>query len=214
MYDLIIWDFNGTLLDDVETGILAVNTLLRERGLPEIKSRERYYEVFGFPIISYYEKLGFDFSKESYEELAHKWVDLYMEYLPCASAREETVEEARRLRRLGVRQIILSATEQTMLEKQVCEMGIAELFDEILGLSDIYAHSKKEMAVEWMKKQGVKNALLIGDSIHDLQVAEAIGAECVLVSGGHQSKSALIKAGATVCEPSELCGYIGLIRSV
>ena len=66
-YEHIIWDFNGTLLDDVWTGIVSVNKLLEDRGLPKIASVEDYRRVFRFPIIEYYRSLGFDFDKEPYE---------------------------------------------------------------------------------------------------------------------------------------------------
>ena len=60
-YTHAVWDFNGTILDDVEAGILAVNRLLSERGLPTISGREDYYRVFRFPIRSYYEALALTF---------------------------------------------------------------------------------------------------------------------------------------------------------
>ena len=78
-YTHIFWDFNGTILDDVQTGIDCVNTLLEKRGLPIIPNKEYYKEVFGFPIVDYYKRLGFDFDKESYHGVAVEWVDLYME---------------------------------------------------------------------------------------------------------------------------------------
>ena len=55
-YKTVIWDFNGTVLDDLDICIESVNTLLRARGIKELESREEYRSVFGFPIIKYYEK--------------------------------------------------------------------------------------------------------------------------------------------------------------
>ena len=73
----VIWDFNGTLLDDVQAGIDSVNTLLVEREIPTVESVEKYREVFRFPIIDYYRALGFDFDAEPYEIIAHEWVENY-----------------------------------------------------------------------------------------------------------------------------------------
>lgn len=84
IYDYCIWDFNGTILDDVELGMNCVNTLLSERGLPVIPSREVYRKRFDFPIIDYYRELGFDFERDPYEELAQLWIDLYMRDLEDA----------------------------------------------------------------------------------------------------------------------------------
>ena len=57
----LIWDFNGTILQDMDLGIRCTNTMLTERGLPVIPSVEAYREIFGFPIDEYYRRLGFDF---------------------------------------------------------------------------------------------------------------------------------------------------------
>ena len=76
-YTDIVWDFNGTLLDDIRAGIDAVNEMLARRDLATIQSVEQYRELFCFPIIDYYAKLGFDFEKEDYYSvLAPEWVAL------------------------------------------------------------------------------------------------------------------------------------------
>ena len=80
-YTHCIWDFNGTILNDMSAGIRAVNELLAKRNLPLISGIEQYRNIFGFPVKSYYEALGFDFSKEPYDKLAHEWVALYLEYV-------------------------------------------------------------------------------------------------------------------------------------
>ena len=76
-YTHLMWDFNGTIFDDAEAGIKSVNKMLLERGLAPIPSKERYQEIFDFPIEDYYRSLGFDFEREPYEVLAPIWVDLY-----------------------------------------------------------------------------------------------------------------------------------------
>ena len=79
-YSHIVWDFNGTLLDDIMAGIDAVNVMLAQRGLATIESVDAYRELFCFPIIKYYAKLGFDFDKEDYYSvLAPEWVAMYLE---------------------------------------------------------------------------------------------------------------------------------------
>ena len=65
----VIWDWNGTLLDDAPVCVAAINDMLRERSLPQL-SAERYQEIFCFPVSEYYRKAGFDFSKEPFERLA------------------------------------------------------------------------------------------------------------------------------------------------
>lgn len=206
--ELVIWDFNGTLLDDVSVGIDSVNALLSKRGMKTLSGVDEYYAVFGFPIIDYYRRLGFDFTKESYDTVAHEWVNEYLSRVPEAPLREGITEVLERIKEKNVPQMIMSATEENMLKEQIGFLGIKEYFFEIIGNSDIYAHSKKERAEEWIKKQDVKNVLFIGDTLHDLQVANAIGAHCILLEGGHQSREVLESSKAFVTDTNGLLSII------
>ncbi len=197
-YSHIVWDFNGTILDDVRTGIISVNTLLSARGLNTIDSVEEYHRVFGFPIIEYYKRLGFDFDAEPYDKIAHEWVALYLEnvkHAPLCPGVREILEE---ISSLGIPQMILSATEKDMLESQLSELVIRDYFSDVLGLDNIYAHSKVELGMAWMDKVKPRRALFIGDTEHDAKTAKSMGVECVLISGGHQSDEKLAECGVPV----------------
>ena len=199
-YDYLIWDFNGTLLDDVQTGIDSVNTLLCERGIPIVESVEKYREVFRFPIIEYYRALGFDFEQESYEELAPKWVALYLENVKSASLYADVPETLEFVRRSGVKQTVLSATEATMLKGQIRELGIEGYFEEILGLDNIHALSKLGLAAQWHRRHPDARVLFVGDTDHDVDTAKTLGADCILVARGHQSRAYLDTLGVSVAD--------------
>ena len=192
IYDQIIWDFNGTLLDDVQTGIDSVNKLLCERGLGQITDKEHYRRVFRFPIIEYYRTLGFDFEREPYEALAPLWVSLYLENVKSAKVYPDVIDTLEFLRSIGVRQSVLSATERAMLERQLVDLKIGEYFDEVMGLDNIHAGSKLSLAYDWRARHEGERVLLIGDTDHDMETARALGADCVLISRGHQSREYLL----------------------
>jgi len=197
-YDHIIWDFNGTILDDVDTGIKSVNTLLERRGLKSIPSREYYYEVFGFPIYDYYLRLGFDFEKESYDDLADEWVKEYLHNVKSASLCRGVKDALSAFNEIGAVQTVLSMTEVNMLKKQLTDLGVIDCFKEVFGLDNIKASSKLELAKFWREKNPIAKALMIGDTSHDLESAVAAGADCVLIAGGHQSADSLKKCGVPV----------------
>ena len=56
--ELIIWDWNGTILDDACVCKTIANIMLKERGIPTLPDMDAYRAVFGFPIKAYYEKFG------------------------------------------------------------------------------------------------------------------------------------------------------------
>lgn len=190
-YDYVIWDFNGTLLDDVQTGILSVNKLLADRGLRMIDSVEYYRSVFRFPIIEYYRSLGFDFEKEPYEKLAPQWVELYLENVKNAELFCDVMATLTKLKEQGIKQAVLSATEREMLEGQLNTLGIRDFFEEVMGLDNIHAGSKLFLADDWRERHPDSRVIFVGDTDHDVQTASALGADCVLICRGHQSKEYL-----------------------
>ena len=197
MQPLILWDFNGTIIDDVALGIRAVNRMLEARTLPILPSREAYQAVFGFPIIDYYRRLGFDFEREPYEALAVERVENYMQELDTLQTQKGFEDAWRILAARGARQCILSSSESGMLRRQLMQLGIADHFAEIYALDNIYAGGKAEMARR-MLGEANRHAILIGDTPHDAETARTIGARCVLFSGGHAARAALERCGFPV----------------
>lgn len=209
MIDRVIWDFNGTILDDLKISIESADELLSRYSLPVIGDVEKYYSVFGFPIIGYYERVGFDFSKYDFSVLANEWVDIYLSKMPEATLRRGITETVDKLNTLGIKQTILSMTEENMLRSQIESFGITDKFDEIYGLNDIYATSKLELARHWRNTHEGERVIYIGDTEHDAESAEIIGAECLMITGGHQSFSTLKALGKPVITaPSDIFEYI------
>ena len=208
-YDLIIWDFNGTIANDIMIGIEAANVVLSKRGMKTIDSLEEYRKLFCFPIKKYYERLGFDFEKEPYEVPADEWTAEYIKREEEITLNEGCEDVLKFAKERGIPQIIISSSEITMLKREVEMLGIYEYFDSILGKDDNYAHGKIEMAKEWAMGKEYR-ALFIGDSVHDLETANAIGADCILFTGGHDSKDHF--AGIDVETVDSLSEIIDLLK--
>ena len=195
-YTHIIWDFNGTILNDVQTGIDAVNVLLHRYGKKRIESAEQYRKVFGFPVIDYYDSIGLE--RENFARYAPEWVQEYNLREPYAPMFEGVTDMLEYFQQQGVPQYLLSATEQQMLGAQVDRLGIRAYFDELIGQDGIEAHGKADTAKRFAERVQPKSALFIGDSLHDFEVAQAIGAECVLLAWGHQDHMRLETTGCRI----------------
>lgn len=180
----------------MEIGMDSTNIMLKDRGLKEIESLEEYRELFSFPIKEYYRDLGFDFEKEPYEVLAPIWVDIYNEKSRDVTLIEGAREALERARGLGVTQVVFSATERNMLIRQLGELDVLDCFDEIIGLDNIHAESKLHLAKKWRETHPDAKILYVGDTVHDAENAKMLQADCLLFTGGHQSRRRL-----------EACGY-------
>ena len=199
-YSHVLWDWNGTLLNDVAWCMNTVNTMLGRRGLPAIETLEVYRRVFCFPIVDYYRSVGFDFEKESYDDLAVEFVELYHCKEHGYSLFPEVKGVLAELKDKGVSQLILSASELGILKSQAKALGIDSYFEEILGISDYRAASKLDLALAYMKRAKPEKAILVGDSVHDKEVADAMGIDCVLIANGHQARDTLLSSGAAVVD--------------
>lgn len=100
-------------------------------------------------------------------------------------------------------------TESSMLDYQLGLLGVKDLFDEVCGLDDIYAKSKLSLAAKWKEEHSEECAVFVGDTTHDAESADIIGAECILLSGGHEAREKLCGTGAFVADsPNGILKYV------
>ena len=199
MKKCVFLDFNGTVLDDVDLCLNLLNHMLAEKGVKTV-SLEEYKEIFTFPIIEYYKKAGFDFTKYTFEELAEYFI---VEYT------RRNVTEAfiysdfswfiSEIRQLGYEVILCSASKKVLLLDQLNDFNI-NVFDDVIALSNHYAASKLELAKEYVKEKDIdlNNSYFIGDTEHDAEVGLACGLNVILVDRGHQSENVLRKTNQVV----------------
>lgn len=200
-YSHVVWDWNGTILDDAGLCVDIINGLLAARGKP-LLTLEGYRAIFRFPVRDYYVDAGFDFSSETFEAVGKEWADEYERRKAECAPRPGVLEVLRGLHERGLGQSLLSAYSQPALEEMAGSYGLKGLFTHIRGLDNIYAPGKVALGKKLISDLGGdgRTVLMVGDTGHDLEVAGAMGADCVLLAGGHQSGSRLAALGARVLE--------------
>ncbi len=188
----IIWDWNGTLVDDLQLCVKVINRILNQRDLPRI-TVQQYKETFDFPVINYYQRLGFDLENDSFEGLSDEFVSAYESERRSLSLHSGAIEALQFFQLNDIPQCMLSATKIDLLLSTLREHGIAPFFKSVLGLDHHYAHGKIHLGNTWMKNNHLEkeNVLFIGDTLHDLKVAKAMGINCILVVTGHNSEKRL-----------------------
>ena len=200
-YDNLIWDWNGTLFNDVELCAEIMNILLMQESLPKI-SLHRYKEIFTFPVIEYYKIAGHTFETRSFEDLGKQFVEEYEMRKSGCQLFPGVLELLFELEEKKINQHLLSAYEQQFLNKILKYYKIDNYFQNIFGLDNIYAIGKTHLAHKLAKKirsnKAAGNILLIGDTIHDYEVAKEINSDCILMSHGHQDEERLLKLGISV----------------
>jgi len=184
------------LFDDSSLTLSIMNGMLSRRGRPTV-SKEKYAELFDFPVSDYYEQIGWDFEMHSFESLSDEFIEeYYRRHRECPL--RQGAEEI--LRKNKVPQSILTASKQSDIDLLVIHFGLDGLFTGVNGLNNHHAAGKLEIGKKWVKELGVDpgNILMVGDTTHDAVLAKELGMDCVLIESGHQSKTRLEKCGVPV----------------
>lgn len=203
----IVWDWNGTLLDDLWLCMEALDLLLAKAGKPSIDA-ETYRRIFNFPVIDVYRALGFDTSQTAFEAMSREFMDHYE-----ANRLECTLQKGARrfihaVHALGITQSVLSAYRHDRLATIIAEHDLEKYFVSLSGNDDIFAHDKSYRAPGHLKKLGIpaEFVLYVGDTLHDVETARAMGVQCVLIDHGdraHQSRERMLASGVPVIRTYE-----------
>ncbi len=197
-YDAVIWDYNGTLADDVEASLLASNEIIVRHGKEPI-TMEQYYEYVDYPISRFWEHI-FDLDEFPMEMIGEEYYKEYPKYFGGLS--DGAAELVKKLHRAGIVQMILTSAHPRLIGETLRKAGIEDCFDAVSSSSDLLAGSKIDRGVLWLKNSGIApgRAVTVGDTLHDFDAAQTMGTECVLCSFGHQSKEKLLTAGVPVAD--------------
>lgn len=190
----IIWDFNGTIIDDLDLCVEILNEMLIEAKLPMV-TKERYLEVFTFPIKDYYQQVGFNFDQTPFNQLASQFISKYQKKSLEQGLHRGVISAIKELKIKGYRQVLLSASQIDNLYQQLKHFQLVDLFDTVLGINDIQASSKVQVGIDYFQEYPLDplNSYLIGDTLHDAEVASALNCGIILYTKGHQAKSRLTR---------------------
>lgn len=214
-YRHLIWDWNGTLLDDAWLCREIMNGQLRKRGLPTMTA-ERYEAVFDFPVEGYYRKVGFDWARESFETAGTEFILEYEKRKTECRLQIGAKELLQSVAEAGLSQAVLSAYAHDSLVAFLGHFGVRNHFKNVAGSRDHYAQGKVESGLSMRQELHVFPAetLLIGDTTHDAEVARAMGVACVLIPCGHNSRDRLSRCGVEVVAGLAELGRGGVNRKI
>lgn len=198
-FETVIWDWNGTLLDDYEAAWKAECRLFEKLGRKFIEVEERK-RLFTMPVQLYYERVGLDFSVHSFEQLSNEWFDYYVEEMKNVGLFQGAEDVLGQIVKAGKKQFILSAAPEKHLHEYAHEKNLKQFFNGIYGLKSNTADCKRERGRDLFKDHSLnpQTTLIIGDMVHDAEVAETLGCHVLLVADGHQHYDVLLEKTPSV----------------
>ena len=195
----IIWDFNGTLLNDTQLSLDVDNNVFEKLGIPAI-TIDDYRNNMTMPVRDFYPTVGVDYSIHSYETIARLWLDEFNQKAVGVGLVSGALDAIRFFYGQGRSQSVLSASYEPSLRKQCEALGLTPYMTDISGLEDESASKKTEIGRRQLREMGLegRDVVLIGDMLTDAHLAEDLGADCILVSWGHNDLKRLLSSGLPV----------------
>tara|TARA_Y100000768_G_scaffold59210_1_gene39915 strand:+ start:66 stop:701 length:636 start_codon:yes stop_codon:yes gene_type:complete len=188
----IVFDWNGTLIDDAWIFVDILNALLQKRNLDQI-DLIKYQEVFCFPLSDFYQNLGFDVTPDAFSVLKEDFVFEYNKRQFSAHLFPDTVDTLNKIKSHNVQLSILSASNQKILSSLANFYSINRFFSHVLGVDNYEAAGKESLGFELLKNlsESRSDITMVGDTDLDYRVSQKLGIDCILISRGHQSHKRL-----------------------
>ncbi|MEU0491920.1 HAD hydrolase-like protein [Nocardiopsis sp. NPDC006139] len=199
----IVWDWNGTLLDDNHANLSAVNAVCAAYGVDPVEL-DHWRSVFRRPLVPLYEELlGRALAVGEWERLEKLYDEDYLRHLPACRLAQGVPDVLLDWAGLGRTQSLLSMASHDHVVPLIAERGLAAHFTRVDGRRyDTEVDSKAEHLVHHLSGQDIdpSRVVLIGDIDDDARAAHAAGAHAILVSTGLMAPERLAATGAPVAE--------------
>jgi HAD superfamily hydrolase (TIGR01509 family) len=196
--DAVLLDIDGTLIDSNPLHMLAWQRAFRRLGRHEEGNRVLHLMGMGGDKLAP-EVLG-DAPPELIERAKDLWIEEYSRkgLVEHAEPLPGAVELLQELRRRGVKVALASSGEQADIDRYLSLLGGRESFDELVSSNDVEATKPEPdiFALALEKLGNPARAVVIGDTVWDIEAASAIQLPCVGVLTGGIERSALEEAGA------------------
>ena len=209
-YTYIIWDWNGTIVDDAQLCVDIVNQHLKNFKIKEV-SLDYYLNNFRFPVSSYYDQVGLPTDLESLNKISSEFINKYRKLYKVCNIHSGANACFEKLRSVGIYQSVLSASMESDLLSFILHFKLDHYFENISGVGDFFASGKSNISHDHLKKLNTDKSkvLLIGDTLHDAEIAQNLEIDCLLFSGGHNSVEILTESDFPIVGTfDEICNYV------
>lgn len=213
MYDVILFDLDGTLTD---SGIGITNSVkyaLGKQGIT-VNDRRELFRFVGPPLVEAFQRF-YGFSPEKALETTHIYREYYAEKGIFENEVYDGIEKLlKKLSENGKRVIVATSKPELFAKKILDHFSLSKYFEYIAGANmDETRTDKTEVikyALEECKITDLSRAVMIGDREHDIFGAKKIGTDSIGVLYGYGSREELENAGAThiAASPDEIYDII------
>jgi HAD superfamily hydrolase (TIGR01549 family) len=197
VYEVVIFDFDGTLVDSIEGIIHVMQAVVEEFGF-EQSVLEEWRQLIGVPLFTQMEIILPNGDQALHNEVIQRYRTIYdaglLEATPLFPDALETLET---LKQAGVKMGIVSSKRTIQVDRVLEHLNCRSFFDIVLGAQDVEHHKPHPQGVHvTLEKLSIdkKGAVVIGDSLYDLNMAHNAGVDAIAVATGVHTRETLSTA--------------------
>ncbi len=198
----LIWDWNGTLFDDLHIVVDAVNASLAAIGIDMTIDADDYRDHYQRPVRAFYDAmLERPITDEQWATVNVRFHDVYMNLVPQARPTVDALGATTEVSRRGLTQSILSMWSHTLLGPTVDRYGLGAAMLAVRGSDDARGEPKADLLRRHLAElniNGDQKVVMVGDTFDDAAAASAVGIRCVFYDGGSHHREDLEKTGVPV----------------
>ena len=213
MYDTLLFDLDGTIVDS-SRGITNCAIYALEKFGITVTDRRELYRFIGPPLVDSFRDF-YGFSDESAKAAVAFYRERYREVGMYENDIYEGIPELLESLRARGKRIFLATSKPEEFAKKILEyLKLDKYFDLIAGATFDRSRDTKESVIRYALAEGGlvpdETVVMIGDRLHDVEGAQAVGLDSIGVLWGFGSREELESAGATciAATPEELFSIV------
>lgn len=202
-FDLIVFDWDGTLFDSTALITRAIQESARDVGV-SVPSREQAAYVIGMGLKDALQYAVPELPESRYQELAARYRHHYLlgeEGLALFEGVETLLTE---LKDAGYLLAVATGKSRAGLDRALINSPLSDMFNTTRTADETRSKPHPQMLLEILKETGAsaQRTLMVGDTTHDLQLALNAGAQAAAVAYGAHDPEPLIKMSPLICAHS------------
>ncbi len=197
MYKLAIFDFDGTLVDSAPGIVDVMRVCVDEYKLADTILDE-WKNLVGVPLMRQMEIIFPDKTEEFWLEVATRYRAIYdTQAIEICPLFPSLVEMLQRLQKSDIKITIASSKRRYLIQAVLDHHKLSHYFSLIVGAQDVANHKPHpESVLQTLDKLNVAaaDAVVIGDSTYDLDMARGAGVDAIGVTTGIHTAEVLARS--------------------
>ena len=199
-YELVVFDWDGTLLDSAGAIVRAIQSACRDLALP-VPEDARARHVIGLGLVDAMRHAVPDLTPERYQEMVDRYRFHYLSGDHELTLFDGVPEMLERLRDAGHMLAVATGKSRIGLERALDHSGLRHFFQGSRCADECHSKPHPQMLEELMAEFAVVNTatVMIGDTSHDLLMASNAGVDALAVTYGAHPHDHLLEHKPVAC---------------